>query len=147
MEEHLWGEELLVAHIDRHHASVDTLVHELLELARLDPVSFVVLLFLVEFGELSEDVLADVAVLLLDFGGDLIMVLVRDLVGPVSGTDRVHNEASDIFASQRNVLHARRDHVRVTHWVHVGAAIASIDNEPRHILLGQRIQVRLILVV
>ncbi len=65
VEEHLWAEEALVANIDIHHVSVDCLVHESLELGRLDDLA-VNCLLLIELRKLLVRVTAHITILLLD---------------------------------------------------------------------------------
>ena len=81
-------------------------MHKLLELGALNELpSGIVSLLFVERVELLKDVLADVAVLLLDLGGDLVGVARWDLLTTL--LHHLQSEVSDVSTGERNVLHTR----------------------------------------
>ena len=66
VEEHLWAEEPLIADIDVHHVAVDGLVNKVLKLLRLNDVAVRVRDFIVILLILLQNILAHVAIFLLD---------------------------------------------------------------------------------
>jgi hypothetical protein len=104
VEEHFRAEEALVAHINFYHVVGEGLVHKPFELGRLHDLPRFVRVFLIILAKFFQDILAHVAVLLLNSGSDLIGILRGVLLSTIFHL--IKNEFGDIAAGQGDALHA-----------------------------------------
>lgn len=99
----------------------------LLELIRKVPLTVVTLLLLIEFLVLGNEVLAHVAVLLLDGTGNLHRVLARDALLTVD--QLLPNEFSDVSTGQWNMLDATTNNEAVSDWEDVRHTVTGVNDD------------------
>lgn len=129
MEEHLWGQECLVADVFGNHVSIKLLVHVALELGGLNSVTLIISLLLVEFGVLLNNIRANVAVFLLDTGGLLLCALLTTV------DKSLFDKVCHVTTSKRDALNARSNNIGVTNWEDVSNTITSVDDSTSHVTL------------
>ena len=143
MEEHFRRQETLVANIDADHFVAQSLVNQFLKFRRLDKLALLSLLG-VKLLILLKHIRAHVAVLLLDFGRNLVGVLWWELFTSI--LQLLQDEVSHVSAGERDVLDAGADNVGVAHWEDMSDTIARIDHSTRQILIAQVINIVTLLV-
>ena len=137
MEEHLGGEESLIADVDLELLARDArLVQVLLEFVVEVPVAVRSLLLLVKLGILSGHILAHIAVLLLGNAGDFRSILTGDRLLAISL--HLQNVLCDVATGKRDVLNAATNDEASRNGEHVSDTVTGVNDETGEII---RIQI------
>jgi len=107
-------------------------VDKALELIGLDNLSSRgICWLLIVAGEFFKHVFADIAVLFFDFGTNFCGITSLELFATV--LERLKHVLGNIVSSERNMLHARWDHISVANREDVSDTIAWVDDCASHV--------------